>query len=193
MGWDSTGGLATQQLPYVAQDWFGGGGQTDSASTTPAASAGVAAVRWFGLLANDASREAFQAADVPLGAEGGFLGPEDGQNEDDMTPLQRATRIIDNQPPGRDLPDEGNTPANPTTDLAEEGLWEASENICLLGREQVLFENFLHRICPWVGAQLFILLGKISWLMAVNSLICLTLLVRFRLGYHTSPSEMQVY
>ncbi|GKU07692.1 unnamed protein product, partial [Fusarium langsethiae] len=36
-------------------DWFAG--QSGSASTTPASSASAAAVRWFGILANDAPNE----------------------------------------------------------------------------------------------------------------------------------------
>ena len=159
--WDGTGRLpAHQQVPYVAHDWTGeagsGGAQTDSTSTTPAASTSVAAVRWFGLVANDASREALQAADAPLGVEGGFLDPSDGQDEDKMTPLQRATRMIDGQPPERerDLFDNARTPANSAMDSAdfkEQSLWQAADKIWLLDREQILFENFLHRICPWVG------------------------------------------
>ncbi|KAM5343754.1 hypothetical protein ACJ41O_012291 [Fusarium nematophilum] len=146
LAWEGTGGAQTQQIPYVTHD----GGQSDSASTTPSASASVAAVRWFGLLANDASRDALQEVDVPLGAEGGLLDPSDGQDENDMSPLQRATKIIDGQPPTPSLADEGIAAMSPLVNLAEENLWQASENICLLEREQVLFENFLHRMCPWL-------------------------------------------
>ncbi|KAH6976162.1 hypothetical protein BKA56DRAFT_488860 [Ilyonectria sp. MPI-CAGE-AT-0026] len=148
IGWDATGGVQTQQLSYVAND--SSGQQSDSASTTPTASASVAAVRWFGLLASDASREAFQEADIALELEGGFLDPSDGQEENDTTPLQRATRIIDDQPPAQDLSEEGIAAASPITNLAEKSMWQASANICLLDREQMLFENFLHRICSWL-------------------------------------------
>lgn len=128
----------------------------DSASTTPVSSASVAAVRWFDLLANDAPPEVFEEVDVPLGLEGGFLDPSDGQGEDAMTPLQRATRIIDGQPPARNVPEDGITPpaASQPMNLAEESLWKAPENICLLDRERGLFENFLLRICSWVGFSL---------------------------------------
>ena len=158
LGWDATGGVQPQQLPYVANDWFGQ--QTDSASTTPAASASVAAVRWFGLLANDASREAFQEADAPLELEGGFLDPSDGQDGNDMTPLQRATRIIDGQPAAQNLPDGGINPANPMSDLEEESMWQASESIILLHREQILFEHFIHQICSWVCPLSLYLFGN---------------------------------
>lgn len=155
--WEHTPGVQQRQLSYVGQEgiWFGTG-QIDSPTSTTspsaaAASASVAAVRWFGLLANDASREAaLQQEDhddaPPLLDAGGFLDPSDGQKEDDMTPLQRATRLIDNQPPA--TRDEGMT--HSASSGEEERLWAASENIALLDREQALFENFLHRICPWV-------------------------------------------
>ncbi|CAM1510823.1 Fc.00g083360.m01.CDS01 [Cosmosporella sp. VM-42] len=148
LGWDTAGGVQTQQLPYVINEWFGQ--QSDSAATSPAASASVAAVRWFGLLASDASREAFQEADAPLEVDGGFLDPSDGQDENDMTPLQRATRMIDGQPPVQDLHNEVMAPANPANSISEESMWQASENISLLDKEQILFENFIHRICSWL-------------------------------------------
>ncbi|KAF4467490.1 quinate transport [Fusarium albosuccineum] len=148
VGWDSSGNIQTQQLVYVNHDWSGP--QTDSASTTPAASASVAAVRWFGLLANDAPPEALQEADVPLSLEGGLLDPSVGQDESDMTPLQRATRIIDSQPIDPELPEQGTATEIPATSLPEESLWQASENISLLDKEQLLFEKFLHQICSWL-------------------------------------------
>ncbi|KAH7235031.1 uncharacterized protein BKA55DRAFT_522408 [Fusarium redolens] len=138
LNWDAS--VQAQQLPYY--DWSGG--QSDSNSTTPAASASVAAVRWFGILANDASNEAFPDADAPLGLDGELLDTSsDGQADSDITPLQKATRIIDTQPPSRD----GNDHAE---NVAEESLWQASESISLLDREQTLFQNFLHRICSWL-------------------------------------------
>ncbi|KAF4971999.1 hypothetical protein FSARC_1329 [Fusarium sarcochroum] len=147
LGWDATE-VQTQQLPHET-DWFGG--QSDSASTTPAASASVAAVRWFGILANDASTEAFQDADAPLGFDGGLLDTSpDGQVESDITPLQRATRIIDTQPPTQELSDKVISTGGQTTNVTEESLWQASESISLLDREQALFQNFLHRICSWL-------------------------------------------
>lgn len=191
LSWDANGGVQ-QQTPYVSNDWFAGQ-QSESASTTPAA--GVAAVRWFGLLATDASREAFPEADVSLGVEGalGFLCPEGGLDDNDMTALQRATRIIDGQiVPAHDvggevIPANIMTPANPRTEQAEEGMWQAPENICLLGREQVLFENFLNKICSWVCSNLILLLGEES-LTAAASLIYSTRGALSQPGYRTSPS-----
>ncbi len=138
LGWD--GNAATQQQnTLLAHDWFGE--QPDSASTTPVASTSVAAVQWFGLLAKDASRVAFQEADLPPRLEGSFLDPFNGQYEDGATPLQRATKIIDGQPLAGDVVGDGSR---------ENDMWQAPDNISLLEREQILFENFLHRICPWV-------------------------------------------
>ncbi|KAM0215276.1 hypothetical protein ACHAQI_003056 [Fusarium lateritium] len=139
--WDDT--TQAQQLPYVT-DWLGS--QSDSASTTPAASASVAAVRWFGILATDASNEAFPEVDAASGLDGELLDPSpEGQAESDITPLQRATRIIDTQPSERDLSNKANT-----LESSEEMLWKAPESISLLDQEQALFQNFLHRICSWL-------------------------------------------
>ncbi|EXA34898.1 hypothetical protein FOQG_13285 [Fusarium oxysporum f. sp. raphani 54005] len=139
LNWDTN--VQAQQLPYY--DWSGG--QSDSNSTTPAASASVAAVRWFGILANDASNEAFPDADAPLGLDGELLDTSpDGQADNDITPLQKATRIIDAQPPTRDAV------IDHAANVSEESLWQASRSISLLDREQTLFQNFLHRICSWL-------------------------------------------
>ncbi|KAM5386295.1 hypothetical protein ACJA88_002445 [Fusarium oxysporum] len=139
LNWDAN--VQAQQLPYY--DWSGG--QSDSNSTTPTASASVAAVRWFGILANDASNEAFPDADAPLGLDGELLDTSpDGQADSDITPLQKATRIIDAQPPTRDAVNDH------AANVSEESLWQAPRSISLLDREQTLFQNFLHRICSWL-------------------------------------------
>ena len=128
---------AQTQNRTVPTEWFAG--QPESASTTPASSASVAAVRWFGILANDAPGEVFTEADT---LQGELLDTStDGQTEGDITPLQRATRAIDAQP---DVSDRRSS-------VSEESLWQASESISLLDQEQSLFQNFLHRICSWVS------------------------------------------
>ncbi|KAK7398535.1 hypothetical protein QQX98_012083 [Neonectria punicea] len=177
LGWDSNGDLQ-QQHPFMEHSWFAQ--QPDSASTTPAGSTGVAAVRWFELLAHDASREAFQESDAPPGLEGGFLDPLNGQDEDETTPLQRATKMIDGQPEERDLVGEG---------AREEDMWQASENISLLEREQVLFENFLRRLCSWLDlfdtAQMFS--TRVPHLAARNAGLLNAILALS--GYHQSLDE----
>ena len=102
----------------------------------------MAAVRWFGLLANFTSQDAVNEQDALPGLGGGFLDLFSGQNEDEMTSLQRATKIIDDsQPPENHLAGES---------LQEENMWRASGNITLLEHEQILFGHFLHRICSWL-------------------------------------------
>jgi hypothetical protein len=142
LSWDDSGhgnGSVQHQDTRLTFDWFGE--QPDS-EASPAASTGVAAVQWFGLLAKDASREAHQETDVPAGSEVNLLDPFNAQYEGETTPLQRATRIIDGQPVGKDSVPGGGR---------EQDFWQSSESITLLEREQILFENFLHRICSWVG------------------------------------------
>ncbi|KAJ4026332.1 hypothetical protein NW752_001271 [Fusarium irregulare] len=128
--------VTAQTQRTVPTEWFAG--QPESASTTPASSASVAAVRWFGILANDAPGEVFTEADA---LQGELLDTStDGQADSDITPLQRATRAIDAQP---DVSDRRSS-------VSEESLWQASESISLLDQEQSLFQNFLHRICSWL-------------------------------------------
>jgi hypothetical protein len=120
-------------------DWVGNHGiqqQADSPLTPRTASVSVAAARWFGLF-----RDELQERDVSPSVEWGFPGPLDGQDDNDMTQLQRATKLIDDQHLQNDFADEGS---------CEQDMWQASESISLLEREQILFENFVHRICSWV-------------------------------------------
>lgn len=99
----------------------------------------MAAVQWFGLLTRDASRE-FQD-DAPSALEGGCLDPFSGHDGNATTPLQHATKIIDDQPPEKTPTGKGS---------GEEAMWQAPQSIVLLEHEQILFANFLHRICSWV-------------------------------------------
>ena len=150
-GWDTNAGSvhSTPQFSYIPLDKFPT--QPESASTTPAASA--AAARWFDLLAND-TQEAFEESSAPLKLDGAFLNPSgsDSQDENGLTPLQRATRIVDDQQPSPNPADAAISPSGPLSSLEkeEESMWKAPAHILLLHREQVLFENFLRRICSWV-------------------------------------------
>ncbi|VUC30179.1 unnamed protein product [Clonostachys rosea] len=123
-----------------AIDWVGNHGiqqqQADSPLTPRTASVSVAAARWFGLF-----REELQERDVSPSVEWGFPGPLDGQDDSDMTQLQRATKLIDDQNLEGDFANEVD---------CEQDMWQASESITLLEREQILFENFVHRICAWL-------------------------------------------
>jgi hypothetical protein len=125
----------------------------DSTSTTPAAAGCAPAVRWFGLLANDAPSEILQDAELQFAFDGPSLEISAVSNENDITPLQCATRIVDKQLTSHDDPSGG---SKHLLDNAlrihqiEEALWQAPDGISLLPQEQMLFENFLRRICPWV-------------------------------------------
>ena len=104
----------------------------------------AAAVQWFGLLANDAARESPQisttlAEDVDL---------------ENITPLQRATWIVDDNHLdedgcGQSNVSPGGANSTPGSALFEEQLWQAQEHIQLLPHEYFLFENFVQRISQW--------------------------------------------
>lgn len=116
-------------------DFFGD--QTRSAGTTPIASASVAAVRWLDLLTSHTSPQTFPDNNLPIAFDRDSLESLENQDEGDLTALQYATKAIDNRPE--------------SDDMSDDTFWQASESIALLDDEQTLFENFLHRICPWVG------------------------------------------
>lgn len=118
----------------MEHDWFGD--HAGSASTTPIASTSVAAVRWLGLLTSHTSPQTFEENEPTLAIDRESLDSLDDQNGKSLTALQQATKAIDGQ-----LASE---------DLNHERFWQASENIALLDDEQYMFENFLHKICPWV-------------------------------------------
>lgn len=146
LSWENGSEIQQQQQHHHQQpysptvDWYTQL-QPESPSTTPGETS-VAAVRWFGLLANFTSQDAVNEQDALPGLGGGFLDLFSGQNEDEMTSLQRATKIIDDsQPPENHLAGES---------LQEENMWRASGNITLLEHEQILFGHFLHRICSWL-------------------------------------------
>lgn len=142
INWDVAVESQDQQFSYTTHEWFGG--HTDSAVTTPAASAGVAAARWFGLLTNHASPEvpqAFQEEDARLGLDKELLNQTGTQGLEHPTPLQRATKVID---------DVHDSTENVGENFENEASWQASESIALLDEEKVLLQNFLCRICPWV-------------------------------------------
>ncbi|KEF56118.1 uncharacterized protein A1O9_07699 [Exophiala aquamarina CBS 119918] len=150
----------------LSSDTYTNQRQPDSASTTPAASGCAPAVRWFGLLANDAPSEILQDAELQFAFDGTSLEVSAISDEDNITPLQMATRIVDKQRTPRDNLSDRSKPLldnGPPTQQTEEALWQASEGISLLPSEQMFFENFLRRICPWVRIfRLVVCSGRLS-------------------------------
>lgn len=113
-------------------------------------STNIAAARWFDVLTSDAPREAlFDWAPTPDQQSNSLDIPE-SHGENGLSPLQRATRIVDNCPPRLHGSEDFYSPADASTTFGESLAWQASGNISLLREEQVLFENFLHGISAWV-------------------------------------------
>ena len=135
-----------QQTQLSDYEWLAT--RPGSTATSPAASTGVAAVQWLDLLTRDAYGEV--QGHEPQTLEGGYLDPFNGHDEHATTPLQYATKTIDDQPPEQPALD---------VDRGEEALWQASQSIVLLDHEQRLFANFLHRICSWVRFFAFYVKG----------------------------------
>jgi hypothetical protein len=130
--------LATHYSPDIPHS-------VTSSIGSPRLTVNTATVRWFDLLANDAIRESPQVpgADYP---DISSLERLEGTDVSQITPLQRATRIVDHN-----LRDVDTHPVDsPVGSSSEETLWQAQEPIQLLPREYSLFENFVQRISPWV-------------------------------------------
>ncbi|KAL4791695.1 fungal-specific transcription factor domain-containing protein [Aspergillus venezuelensis] len=135
-----------------------------SSMESPGPTVNAATVRWFDLLANDAIREIPQMSGGLIGYEHDIL---EETNAAHVTPLQRATRIVDRAHPEDDngvhsdlnagvssqdteQPGiNGHVMSSPAGSL-EERLWQAEESIQLLPQEYALFENFVQRISPWI-------------------------------------------
>ncbi|KAL2822021.1 fungal-specific transcription factor domain-containing protein [Aspergillus granulosus] len=130
-------GLATQyssDIPSVA-----------NSIESPRLTVNTATVRWFDLLANDAIRESPQISGAGYG-DISSLERLDDRDISQITPLQRATRIVDHN-----LRDVDTHPIDsPVGSSSEEALWQAQESIQLLPREYSLFENFVQRVSPWI-------------------------------------------
>lgn len=109
-----------------------------------------AALRWFGLLANDAGREFIQTAECEAQPSRGLL---DDAASAGATPLQTATRIVDGSPDTIEtsnyrmsIADDIGLPAR----MSERQLWQAEDVIQLLPSEKVVFETFVQHTSFWV-------------------------------------------
>lgn len=137
--WQTAGGVVPA---HVGSDLLFA--HQDTESTSPTASVSVAAARWFDLLATEVTKEAIEETNLPSGHEAEFPDLFGGQNNADLTPLQMATRIVDEPQGDFSSKDQG------------QSTWQVPGNISLLPQEQVLFKNFLHGICPWVSDPVMI-------------------------------------
>lgn len=135
---------------HDADDWFGL--QADSTPSTTAGNTNVAAVRWFDVLTNDAPREALSESCAALEPDCGPLEISSEYGQNGLTPLQRATRIVDSCP--SNLSGAGESEGSEAVYAAisaDDGFsWRSREDITLLAEEQALFESFLRRISSWV-------------------------------------------
>lgn len=133
--------------------------------TSPGPTVNAATIRWFGLLAHDAARSTPEISTVldhtpnGNGAENDyrkfrnfFFARAEEENVDvsRLTPLERATRIVDQEQPSL-LGIEGeNDNAHAQAHQFEEQLWQSEKPIQLLPREYLLFEHFVRRVSQWV-------------------------------------------
>jgi hypothetical protein len=134
--------------------------------TSPGPTVNAATIRWFGLLAHDAARSTPEISTVldhtPNGNENGtendyrkfrnfFFARAEEENVDvsRLTPLERATRIVDLEQPLLGVEGE-DTSAHAHTHPFEEQLWQSEKSIQLLPREYLLFEHFVRRVSQWV-------------------------------------------
>ncbi|KAJ5273084.1 hypothetical protein N7478_008209 [Penicillium angulare] len=114
--------------------------------------ASTAALRWFGLLANDAARDNLQDSTVHHSWANESLSLDDansgGQNP--LTSLQRATRVLDSPAAYADHdPTQVDASGNSTL-VAGGQIWQSREPIQLLTTETKLLEHFINRVSPWI-------------------------------------------
>ena len=143
---DIDSGAALEQLQRQLPN------NTETSPSVRSIDGNPAALRWFGLLASDARREATATAEHEAELGGCFLHDEAFE---DGTALQKATRIVDDCPEaieGRG--DCGMSPAynsEAPTLTQDKHLWQAESAIQLLPSERSHFENFVRQIGPWVS------------------------------------------
>lgn len=137
-----------QQVHDLTYGWFGH--TPDSTTSTSARSTNLAVIRWFGVLTGNGSHDALSDPFPTLSLDCGFLDRVEGQNEEDLTPLQRATRAVDGRQPSPTALEDSVLPVETNLFLNGTFSWQSTENITLLREEQILLQNFLRRISPWV-------------------------------------------
>lgn len=123
----------------------------DETSPSPMHVAGnPAALRWFGLLTNDAGREIVHAVENHADPSSSLLDNEASKN---MSPLQRATSIVDSPQCTTTCasdPTSSEHDIHFPTRMPERQLWQSKEVIQLLPSERLVFENFVQHFSLWV-------------------------------------------
>lgn len=113
--------------------------------------ASFAAVRWFGLLANDAARDSSTVWTIQnsWANQSLSLGHSGSDDQAQLSSLQRATQVLDGPSiyGSHDLTHVGASGESP---LEEEQIWQSREPIDLLPAEATLFGHFVDRVSPWV-------------------------------------------
>lgn len=157
-GWPS---FAVDHLSQPAQLDQLTGSQSDSnqnlvASTDTSLSpsnSSFAAVRWFGLLANDAAKDSSPVSTIHDSWVNQGFSLQDHSNaggQTQLSSLQCATLVLDGH--SSIYASHHSTHAGTSGDdtLGDEQIWQSRESIGLLPGEETLFEHFVTRVSPWV-------------------------------------------
>ncbi|OJJ66231.1 hypothetical protein ASPBRDRAFT_59903 [Aspergillus brasiliensis CBS 101740] len=106
--------------------------------------ASFAAVRWFGLLANDAARDSPQLPTVPSSYDNQSLPVDPLGINGQPYSLQYATQVLDSTLDSG--ANNGATGHQEGSTVDEEIIWQSREAIELLPTEQSLFEHFINQL-----------------------------------------------
>ncbi|KAJ5737920.1 uncharacterized protein N7483_003045 [Penicillium malachiteum] len=157
-----------------------------------------AALRWFGLLANDAARENVQESTVQnsWANENLSLDHTGSDGRRSLTSLQQATRVLDSPSSyaGRELTQ---VEAAGNSSLGEERIWQSYEPIRLEQSEKKLLEHFVNSVSPWIDlfdptTQFSTLVAHLAihnagLLNAILALSCRHLALNPKLGKSNTP------
>ncbi|KAJ5349151.1 uncharacterized protein N7506_002404 [Penicillium brevicompactum] len=114
--------------------------------------ASFAAVRWFGLLANDAARDSSTVWSIQNSWANQSLSLDNTSSDDQtqLTSLQHATQVLDAPAAIYRSHDLTHVGAPGENALEEAHIWQSREPIELLSAEQTLFGHFVDRVSPWI-------------------------------------------
>lgn len=153
---------ARESISAISQNHLSPQEYYEFGSDAAAARGNPAALRWFDLLANDVGRESVPA---PANQFELVRNKDHFHQEDrtDVTPLQQATRIIDDDSQNDGAQGALDRYADPSTAgtskrLLEKRLWQAAEDIPLMTREQILFDVFVHQISSAVSSTILLMI-----------------------------------